>query len=83
MGDKLDQAVRHAVRDDPLSAELMGATLTARAALWREYCRLHDLVVKIVRRDERCRRFLAPWRGSCPTAGTKMEEKETFVFSFL
>lgn len=41
-----EQAVRQAVVDDPLSSELMDAMLSARAALWRQYCRLHDLVVK-------------------------------------
>ncbi|MFK0691149.1 IS110 family transposase [Mesorhizobium sp. IMUNJ 23033] len=54
-----EQAVRQAVVDDPLSSELMDAMLSARAALWREYCRLHDLVVKIVARSEPCRRFMA------------------------
>lgn len=34
-----DQAVRKAVIDDPLSVELMDTMLSARAALWREYCR--------------------------------------------
>lgn len=42
-----------------MSAELMDAMLTARAALWRQYCRLHDLVVRIVARSEPCRRFMA------------------------
>lgn len=51
--------VRQAVADDPLSSELMDAMLSARAVLWKEYCRLHDLVVKIVARTELCRRFLA------------------------
>ncbi|TIV72301.1 MAG: IS110 family transposase, partial [Mesorhizobium sp.] len=54
-----EQAVRQAVVDDPLSSELMDAMLSARAALWREYCRLHDLVVKMVARSELCRRFMA------------------------
>ncbi|MDK1494272.1 IS110 family transposase [Sinorhizobium sp. 7-81] len=54
-----DTAVRAAVADDALTSELMEAMLTARAALWKEYCRLHDLVVKIVARSELCRRFLA------------------------
>ena len=52
------QAVREAVAGDPLSSELMDAMLTARAALWKEYCRLHDLVVKFVARNELCRRFM-------------------------
>lgn len=51
--------MRQAVADDPLSAELMDAMLSARAALCREYCRLHDLVVKIVSRSQPWRRFLA------------------------
>lgn len=54
-----DQAVRTAVTDDPPFVELMDAVLSARAALWREYCRLHDLVVKIVAKSELCRRFMA------------------------
>lgn len=32
---------------------------TARAALWKEYKQLHDLVVKFVARDELCRPFIA------------------------
>lgn len=54
-----DRAVRDAVAEDALSSELMDAMLTARAALWKEYRRLHDLVVKTVARDELCRRFMA------------------------
>lgn len=30
-----------------------------RAALWKQYCRLHDLVVKMVARSELCRHFMA------------------------
>lgn len=54
-----DQAVRTAVAKHPLSSELMDAMLSARAALWKQYCRLHDLVVKMVARSELCRRFMA------------------------
>ena len=43
----------------PLTRELMEAMLTARAALWKQYCKLHDLVVKFVSRSELCRRFMA------------------------
>lgn len=39
-----DTAVREAVADDALTTELMDAMLTARAALWKQCCRLHDLV---------------------------------------
>lgn len=53
-----EQAVRAAEAEDPLSSELKDAMLSARAALWREYCRLHDLVVKMVARSELCRRFM-------------------------
>ena len=52
------QAVREAVADDALVAELIGAMLNARAALWKEYCRLHNLVVKLVAGHELCRRFM-------------------------
>lgn len=38
-----EQAVRQAVADDPLSVELMDAMLSARAALWRQYCRATEL----------------------------------------
>lgn len=54
-----DQAVRVAVADDPLLAELIDAMLSARDALWREYCRLNDLVVRMVARRELSRRFMA------------------------
>jgi transposase len=43
---------------DALVAELIDAMLNARAALWKEYCRLHDLVVKLVAGHELCRRFM-------------------------
>jgi len=47
------------VANDPLTSELMHAMLSARAALWKQYGKLHDLVVKIVARTELCRRFMA------------------------
>jgi transposase len=52
------QAVREAVAGDALVTELIDAMLSARAALWKEYCRLHDLVVKLVASHELCRRFM-------------------------
>lgn len=55
---RFDAAVRAAVGDDRLTSELMDAMLTARAALWKEYCRLHELVVKFVAGDALARRFL-------------------------
>jgi transposase len=54
-----EQAVRDACAKDALTAELMDCMLTARGALWRQYLKLHDLVVKLVARDELCRRFMA------------------------
>lgn len=47
------------VAADPLTSERMEAMLSARAALWKQYCKLHDLVVKFVSRSELCRRFMA------------------------
>src|SRR6266576_3679352 len=41
------QAAREAVAGDALTSELIDDMLNARAALWKEYCRLHDIVVKI------------------------------------
>jgi transposase len=38
--------------------------LSARAALWRQYLKLHKLVVLLVARDELCRRFMAI-HGAC------------------
>jgi transposase len=52
------QAVREAVAGDAWVAELIDAMLNARAALWKEYGRLHDLVVKFVAGHELCRRFM-------------------------
>lgn len=37
----------------------MDAMLSACAALWKEYCRLHALVVRAVGQSEICRRFMA------------------------
>lgn len=52
------EAVREAVAGDALVSELIDAMLNARAALWKEYCRLHDLVVKLVAGHALCRRFM-------------------------
>ena len=40
-----EAAVREAVAGDKLTSELMDAMLIARAALWKQYGKLHDLVV--------------------------------------
>jgi transposase len=49
------QAVREAVAGDPLVTELIEAMLNARAALWKEYLKLHEMVVKFVAGHELCR----------------------------
>lgn len=54
-----EAAVRAAVVGDAFTAELMDSMLAARAALWREYLPLHQLVVTQVTQDELCRRFMA------------------------
>jgi transposase len=54
-----EQAVREACAGDALIADLMECMLTARAALWRQYLKLHNLAVGLVARDELCRRFMA------------------------
>jgi transposase len=51
-------AVREAVAGDALVAEPIDAMLRARAALWQESCRLHDLVFKFVAGHELCRHFM-------------------------
>lgn len=47
-----------ACADDPLTAELMDAMLEARAALWRQYLKLHAMVLRLVGADELCRRLM-------------------------
>ena len=44
--------------EDPLTAELMDAMLEARAALWRQYLKLHAMVLRLVAGDEVCRRLM-------------------------
>jgi transposase len=53
-----EQAVHEAAASDPLTEGLMDCMLRARAALWKEYLKLHGLVVRIVAADELCRRFM-------------------------
>jgi transposase len=43
---------------DALVSELIDSMLNALSALWKEYCRLHGLVVKLVASHELCRRFM-------------------------
>ena len=55
---EFEARVRALVAGDALIAGLTDCMLRARAALWQEYQRLHNVVVAIVRRDELCRRFM-------------------------
>jgi transposase len=52
------RAVRAACAGDALTAELMEIMLRAREALWSEYLKLHELVVRMAARSEVCRRFM-------------------------
>ncbi len=58
-----EQAVRDACAEDALTAELMDCMLTARAALWRQYLKLHDLVVKLVAHPTRFDRVAFTFGG--------------------
>lgn len=42
----------------PLLQNLVRGMLTVRRMLWTEYSRLHNMLIRIVRRDVVCRRFL-------------------------
>jgi len=55
---KFEARVRELVAGDKLIAGLTECMLRARAALWQEYLKLHNLVVAIVARDEVCARFM-------------------------
>ncbi len=70
------QAVREAVAGDALVAELIDARLSARAALWKEYRRLHDLVIKFVAGHELCRRFMQI-PGVGPVAALSLSARST------
>ncbi|MER8917022.1 hypothetical protein NKI32_24710 [Mesorhizobium sp. M0761] len=51
------------------AAELIDDMLTGPRAMWRQYCRLHDLVMRTVARCEACWRFMAI-RGVSPVTAT-------------
>jgi transposase len=55
---EFEARVRELVAGDRLIAGLTDCMLRARAALWQEYLRLHQVVVEVVRHDELCRRFM-------------------------
>ena len=52
---------------DVLVAKLIGAMLNARGALWKQYWRLHDLVVKLVAGQELCRHLYRFRASGCVT----------------
>jgi transposase len=49
--------VRGALADDPVLTGLVDSLLSVRRALWQEYCKLHKLLIRVVGREEVCRRF--------------------------
>jgi len=50
--------VRGEIAHDPLLRAMIEPMLEVRAVMWEQYTRLHRLVVKVVRADEVCRRFM-------------------------
>lgn len=56
---RFEAKVRALLADDPVLTGMVEGLLKVRAVLWTEYCALHKLLVKIVSRDEVCRRFLS------------------------
>ena len=51
--------IRHTIAGDPLLQAMLEPMLEVRAVMWLQYTRLHRLVIKVVRADEVCRRFMA------------------------
>lgn len=49
--------VRGALADDPVLTGLVDSLLSVRTALWLEYLKLHKLLIRVVGREEVCRRF--------------------------
>jgi transposase len=43
----------------PLLQDLVHGMLAVRRMLWTEYCRLHNMLIRTVRRDAVCRRFMS------------------------
>jgi len=50
--------VREPMAADPLTADLKECMLTERPAVGQQYLKLYELVVKIVVRDQLCRRYV-------------------------
>ena len=55
---RFEAKVREQLADDPVLTGMVEGLLRVRAVLWKEYCELHKLLMRIVARDELCRRFL-------------------------
>ena len=53
-----EAAIRELVAHDPILAGLCDSMLRARAVLWTEHMRLHNLLIKVTREDEVCGRFM-------------------------
>lgn len=54
---QFEATVRAHLEDDPLLTGMVDSLLIVRAALWQQYCKMHKLLIKVVGRDEVCRRF--------------------------
>ena len=55
---RFDQAVSEAVAADPLLTAMVEPMLVVRATMWQQYLQLHRLLVRVVRADEVCQRFM-------------------------
>lgn len=53
-----EAAIRELVAHDPILADLCDSMLRARAVLWAEHMRLHNLLIRVTREDEVCSRFM-------------------------
>jgi len=51
--------IRGVIADDPLLQAMIEPMLEVRASMWMQYTKLHRLVIRVVRADEVCRRFMA------------------------
>ncbi|MEQ1617498.1 MAG: IS110 family transposase [Terricaulis sp.] len=53
-----EAAIRELVAHDSVLAGLCDSMLRARAVLWAEHMRLHNLLIRVTREDEVCSRFM-------------------------
>lgn len=54
---RFEAEVREHLADDPVLTGMVDSLLIVRAALWQQYCKMHKLLIKVVGREEVCRRF--------------------------